>query len=148
MPGHEPQPQKHHVWGQPTKKGLHPFAQLRFGVSVPCSVAKTSPPAPTLGPIERHLGNSSKLCQAPVGPSLCHSYQLQQQYGIVLDCTNVSWQKHHQGLPWGGDTGLMVPKGLLAHPCPGHTAGTSVAPGIAHPPKPRHFAGQECCHHQ
>lgn len=148
MPGHEPQPQKHHVWGQPTKKGLYPFAQLRFGVSVPCSVAKTSPPAPTLGLIERHLGSSSKLCQAPVGPSLSHSYQLQQQYGIVLDCTNVSWQKHHQGLPWGGDTGLMVPKGLLAHPCPGHTAGTSVAPGIAHPPKPRHFAGQECCHHQ
>lgn len=55
------------------------FALLQFGVSVPCSMAKTSSPVPTLGPIERHLGSSSKLCQTPVAPSLSHGYQLQQQ---------------------------------------------------------------------
>lgn len=104
MAGHEPQPQKHHVWGQPTKKWLRLFAQLHFRVSVPCSLAKTSPPAPTLGPIQHHLGSSSKLCQAPVGPSLPHSYQLRQQFGIVLDCTNVSWQKHQpMGRAHGAD---------------------------------------------
>lgn len=51
------------------------FVPLHFGVSVPCSVAKTSSPALTFGPLEHHLGSSSKLCQAPLGPSLSHSYQ-------------------------------------------------------------------------
>lgn len=67
MAGHEPQPQKHHVWGQPTKKWLRLFAQLRFGVSVPCSLAKTSPPAPTLGPIQHHLGKQLQALSGSCG---------------------------------------------------------------------------------
>lgn len=80
------------------RNGFVPLLSCTGDVS-PCSMAKTSSPAPTFGPIKHHLGTSSKLCQAPVGPSLSDSYQLQQQYGIVLDYTSVSWQKQPSS-PW------------------------------------------------
>lgn len=145
MAGYKPQPQNRHIWGQP-RNGFSPLLSALRGVS-PLLSHHLLPLLALLSITWGAAPSSVRLLWVPVCPTALTT---------LWDCAGLHQHVLAEtpspalGLSRGGDTGLMVPQGLLAHPCPGHTAGMAVAPGmwshISYPPKPRCFAGRECCH--